>query len=187
MLFGRLPAQVHACRIVSLRSRCGAFTWRGRAVRSNSPWRMPWFCAGARAARPRPPVRGASYWSPPPGGKPSAPPAAHNRFHPWRDNKARAIYRAATMEHPALVGISGFMINVLLQTLKAKPHCGNDKKNSRGDPRRARRQGSEGRKETPQAAPQRARGDQREATGEACRLPELRSETARARVARGRP
>ncbi len=31
-----------------------------RAVRSYSPWRMPWFCAGARAARPRPPVRGAS-------------------------------------------------------------------------------------------------------------------------------
>jgi len=36
-----------------------------------------------------------------------------------------------------------------------------------------------------QAAPQHARGDQREAIGEACGLPELRSETVRARGAGG--
>ncbi len=40
-------------------------------------------------------------------------------------------------------------------------------------------------KETTQAAPQPARGDQREAIGGACGLPELRSETARARGAGG--
>ncbi len=40
-----------------------------------------------------------------------------------------------------------------------------------------RPKGSEGRKETPQVAPQRVKGDQRKAIGEACRLPEPRSKT----------
>ncbi len=34
----------------------------------------------------------------------------HNRSHPWRDNKVRAINRASTMKHPSLVETSGFMI-----------------------------------------------------------------------------
>ncbi len=85
--------------------------------------------------------------------------------------------------------------------------CGNDKKNSRGDRRRARRRSGRGgraprgqgetaqaaRRQKPgrlcparrqarrrKAAPKHAKGDKRRAAGQACRLPELRSETARA-------
>ena len=42
------------------------------------------------------------------GSKPCRAPSPHNRSHPWRF--WRAINRASTMKHPALVGISGFMV-----------------------------------------------------------------------------
>ena len=56
-----------------------------------------------------PAVRGASHCQPPPAGKCSGAPSPHNRFHPWRN--LRAINRASTMEHPALVGISGLCLS----------------------------------------------------------------------------
>ncbi len=73
-----------------------------RAVRSN-------------AARARPVFVNPAPWSlalraPATGTKNSACPSPHNRSHPWRNNKVRAINRASTMKHPALIGISGFML-----------------------------------------------------------------------------
>ena len=53
--------------------------------------------------------RGSPLVAPPPRQAYGVPPP-HNRFHPWRDNKVRAINRASTMEHPASIGIYGFMI-----------------------------------------------------------------------------
>ncbi len=94
----------------------------------------------------------APHWSPRRHGRPTArthrkrcsPP--HNRFHPWRDNKVRAINRASTIGHPALIDTSRFMINVLLQTLKAKPPA--------GSPPPEETEGLRGlRRETPKVAP----------------------------------
>ncbi len=56
----------------------------GRAVRYNAARQMPVFCAGARHARPRPPVRGASSGRLLRAEKTTAFPSPHNRSHPWR-------------------------------------------------------------------------------------------------------
>ena len=77
----------------------------------------PLECGLGRTGISAPPApRGAwgFHRSPPLAGKCSGAPAPHNRSHPWRDNKERAINRASTMEHPAMVETSRFMINVLL-------------------------------------------------------------------------
>ncbi len=79
-----------------------AFTRRDRAVRSNAAWARPVFV--------KPPAWSLALRAPATGTKNSACPTPHNRSHPWRDNKESAINRASTMEHPSLVGISGFMI-----------------------------------------------------------------------------
>jgi len=109
-----------------------------------------------------------------------AMPPAHNRSHPWRDNKvrainrfSRAINRAATMGHPASVETSGFMINVLLQTLKAKPPCGFAA--SRGDQR------------APRAAKGDAKGGSRSCGGrpKGCRSRETRQGAPAPRVSAG--
>ncbi len=66
-----------------------AFTRRGRAVRLNSP--CP--ALGPRCAAERLPA--VSH--PATAGRRQG--FGSYRFHPWRDNKVRAINRAATMEH----------------------------------------------------------------------------------------
>ncbi len=83
--------------------------------------------------------RGSPLVAPPPRQSYGGPPP-HNRSHPWRDNKVRAINRASN-------GTSGLGWNIrvydypLLQTLKAKPRSG-----FAAHPRRPK--GSEGCKET---------------------------------------
>jgi len=90
-------------------------SFRGDGARSrrlfltHRPPGCPLKCAGGPLLPCKRGGRGSPLVAPPPRQAYGGPPA-HNRSHPWRDNKVRAINRASTMKHPSLIETSGFML-----------------------------------------------------------------------------